>query len=462
MEKQRNKRNKIIIGSIVSLGIILGIYFGMSVYFMDHYYFGTVINSVDVSGKTVEEAEVEMESEFSKYSLELQERNGQIEQISAADINFKYNSNGQLQSLKDEQSPYKWISSLFDKKDPKTLDIISYDKELLKQTVDKLSCFIESNIVKPESPKIKYTENGYAVEAEIYGNQVIKDALYDNVVNAVENGKKTLDLEANNCYENPKYTIESQEVIDAKKNLDKYISSVITYTFGSRTEELNASTISEWLSVDENFGVIFDESKVKKYVNTLSYNYATYGKTRSFTTSVGKIVPVSGGNYGWLINTSKEVQELIATIKEGKVVTKEPVYAQTAASHDENDIGKTYVEINMTKQHLWFYKNGSVVASGDVVTGNIYNNASTPTGTFRLNYKQKGATLKGEDYNVPVSFWMPFSGNVGIHDATWRTSFGGEIYKSNGSHGCVNAPPYLAKAIFENIEEGTPIICYYE
>lgn len=57
---------------------------------------------------------------------------------------------------------------------------------------------------------------------------------------------------------------------------------------------------------------------------------------------------------------------------------------------------------------------------------------------------------------------MPFNGGIGIHDAIWRSQFGGNIYKTNGSHGCVNAPPYLAQKIFENIEPGTPIVCYYE
>jgi lipoprotein-anchoring transpeptidase ErfK/SrfK len=51
---------------------------------------------------------------------------------------------------------------------------------------------------------------------------------------------------------------------------------------------------------------------------------------------------------------------------------------------------------------------------------------------------------------------------MGTHDASWRHSFGGDIYKRNGTHGCVNASLYLAKKVFENIEDGTPIICYEE
>jgi len=103
-----------------------------------------------------------------------------------------------------------------------------------------------------------------------------------------------------------------------------------------------------------------------------------------------------------------------------------------------------------------------LITQGPVVTGNPNRGRSTKLGVYMLNYKETGSTLRGPDNEAPVTYWMPFNGNIGIHDASWRYSFGGEIYKSNGSHGCINAPKYLAKAIYDKIEEGTPIICYEE
>lgn len=462
MKEQRNKENKIAKGIIIILCIFIVIYLGMLVYFADHFYFGTIINYVDVSGKTVEEAEKKMEDEFSVYTLELQERNNKKEKIKGANIKLKYNSNGEIQALKNEQNPFKWIFESFNTKESKIAKVISYDEELLKKYFDNLTCFNSSNIIEPKNPTLQYTDNGYIIIDEVYGNKVNKDTLYNVLVNSILMGKKTLDLESMNCYENPKYTLNSKEVIDAKNNLDKYTSSKITYTFGKLTEVLDGSTINTWLKVDENFQVIFDEKKVKNYLTKLSNTYSTYGKTRRFVTSLGTTVEVSGGNYGWLIDRKEEEKVLIEAIKEGGIITKEPIYSQTAVSHEENDIGNTYVEINMTKQYLWFYIDGVLVVAGDVVTGNVSNGNSTPVGTFRLNYKQKGATLSGENYRTSVKFWMPFYGNIGIHDASWRGAFGGSIYKTNGSHGCVNTPYYLASTIFNYIEEGTPIICYYK
>ena len=69
--------------------------------------------------------------------------------------------------------------------------------------------------------------------------------------------------------------------------------------------------------------------------------------------------------------------------------------------------------------------------------------------------------IEGEGYTQPVTYWMPFNGNVGIHDAdTWRSEYGGEIYKTSGSHGCVNTPTANAEKIFNTVEIGTPVIVY--
>ena len=116
----------------------------------------------------------------------------------------------------------------------------------------------------------------------------------------------------------------------------------------------------------------------------------------------------------------------------------------------------------MSKQHLWYYKNGQLIVEGDIVTGNESKKWGTPQGTYRLKYKEKDATLRGEGYSSKVSYWMPFNGGIGLHDATWRNTFGGEIYKTSGSHGCVNLPPAVAEKIFNNIDANTPVVCYFE
>lgn len=384
-------------------------------------YFIFSINTESASAKTIDSAD--------DYTLILEERGGIEEKINGFDIDLKHN-----------------------KENP---EIVLYNEELLKQSINKLSCFDINKIIQSQDAKIKYINNSYVIINEIYGNRINKDILYSNVAKAILNGETTLNLEATNCYEDPKYLASSQSVINAKDTLNKYVASKITYNFAGLIQTLDGSTIKDWIYVDGNFQVVIDEVKVRNYVDELANRY---------TTSLGKTIKVGGGydgnNHGWIIDSIAETNLLIENIKSGQAITKHPIYAQTPVSNYFTNIGDTYLEIDMKKQHLWYYKNGYLVVEGDVVTGNVSNGCSTPTGIYNLYYKQRDTVLRGPGYTSPVTFWMPFNGGIGLHDASWRSEFGGEIYKTDGSHGCVNAPYYVAKAVYDNINSKCTVICY--
>ncbi|MBU3202243.1 L,D-transpeptidase/peptidoglycan binding protein [Clostridium estertheticum] len=461
MVMQTILRKKTIKVSIVTLPILIVIYLGISMYFSNHFYYGFVINGIDASCKTVEEVDTEMLTKSKTYTLDLKERNGVKEQIKANEIGLKYNVKDKIQALKESQNSFTWIFSFFSPKTSEMNGIVTYDDKLLKERFDKLAVSDSKKIIEPKNVSFKYSDKGYVIEKEVKGNKVDSKQLYANLVSAIVKGETTIDLEAKNYYINPKYTSTSQKVKNTKILLNKYITSKITYTFAGGEEVLDGATIHNFLGVDENLEITFDKDKMDDYVKKVDNNYNTYGKQRNFATSLGTTVKVSGGDYGWLVNRSGEVNDLIVAIKGGQTIKKEPHYTQTAASHDINDIGSTYVEINLTKQHLWFYKNGSLVVQGDVVTGDVSKNHATPAGVYVLKYKEKNATLKGEGYSTPVDVFMPFNGGIGIHDASWRNNkFGKNIYLTNGSHGCINSPPILAKTIYNNIKAGTPVVCY--
>ena len=110
---------------------------------------------------------------------------------------------------------------------------------------------------------------------------------------------------------------------------------------------------------------------------------------------------------------------------------------------------------------MWLYKDGECIVSTPAVTGNVSAGHSTPSGgVWAIDARMTNYTLKGQDYNSEVSFWLPFNGDVGIHDASWRSEFGGSIYKTRGSHGCVNTPYSAMKTIYENVKIGYPVVVY--
>lgn len=123
-------------------------------------------------------------------------------------------------------------------------------------------------------------------------------------------------------------------------------------------------------------------------------------------------------------------------------------------------VGNTYVEISIRQQHMWLYKGGKLLVETDVVTGNDDGYHNTPKGCFSIYQRARNTTLYGPGYASPVSYWMAFSGGCGIHDASWRSSYGGNIYKGNGSHGCVNTPYSKVQKIYNNTSYGTPVVVY--
>jgi hypothetical protein len=455
------KRKKIIIILIISLISLLIVYLGMAVYFMEHFYFRTEINGTNVSGKSVKAVERLMLSDLEAYTLTLKMRDDKSEEITASDIGLRYNEYEDFKSIKKGQNPFAWITTLFNKDKIRIGVGVSYDVELLRTRVDRLSCFNINNIVEPENPTFIYEDNSFVIVDEVNGSKVNKEVLLVHVAQALNKRDGVLDLDEADCYIKPEYTSKSPEIIKTRNLLNKYVSTKITYVFGDRKEILEGSTINKWLSVNENYNVEIDEDEVKKYIDSLASKYNTVGRTRKFTTSSGRTINIGKGDYGWAINKAKETEALIEAIEEGKAVSKEPAYSQRANSRYSNDIGNTYVEIDMSRQHLWFYKNGKLIANGPIVTGNVSKNHTTPPGVFRLKAKIRNTVLRGRDYEAPVDYWMPFNGGIGMHDADWRSSFGGQIYRTNGSRGCINCPYNLAKTIYNNIEVGTPVICFY-
>lgn len=445
---------------IVIIFVIICIYGAFSIYFIKHFYFGTYINEINVSCKTVKEANELLLKESYNYTIKLEERNDVTEYIKGSNINFEYKGSKETEEIKTSQNPFLWIVNIFSNNKYIINEVYSFDRNLLKEELEKLNCFNSEDIVEPIDACLKYEDGEFKIIKEVYGNKINEEFLYAYLLNSILLGERCINLDEINAYENPKFTSESEKVIKAQNELNKYVSSEIYYIFDNEIEVLDSSIINTWLEVDSTMNVVINEEKIKEYIKTLGIKYDTYGKTRSFKSTTGKNINVIGGNYGWRIDRTKEKEALIKNIKSGEIIKKEPIYLQTALGNHENDIGNTYVEINLTNQYLWFYKSGKIITQGDVVTGNVSRGNATPQGTYTLNYKQKNATLRGDNYNSDVKYWMPFNMNIGIHDASWRNSFGGNIYRESGSHGCVNAPEYLAKNIFENIEPGTPIICY--
>lgn len=455
------KAKKIVLGVLVAYVLILVLaYAGGVVYFSKHFFSGSKINGLDSAGKTVKEVERDMASQIASYELVIKEREDKTETISAAKIGMQYVDDGKIKELKKQQNPFTWFLSFIHAKDYTMSATTTYDEAAVKAAVDQLAVVQDENMVKPANAHLEVTENGYEIIPETMGTEVDKEKVKSVVLDAIERGASEVNLEEAGCYTSPEILSTDEKLMKQQEEGNKFLNVTVTIDFADRQEVVNKDVMKDWLVVGEDGSLDLSHEKAKAYVQELKYEYDTFGSSRQFTTAYGETITVSGGDYGWVIAPNDTTTKILDAIKSGESQTITPEYTYSAYRREKDEIGNTYVEISLSRQHMWFFKDGQLLVSTDIVTGNHNRGWDTHTGVYAIMYKERDATLVGEGYNSSVTYWMPFYANTGIHDATWRSSFGGSIYMNNGSHGCINTPYDQAEKIFNNIEKGVPVVVY--
>ncbi len=465
--KKRKMSNKVAIALSLIISVIAIGYVAVAVFYSTHFFAKTEINGIDCSNKSVKQVETYLEKQVSDYKLTLKELDNKTEEIQGQEISLKYVPGNQVKKLVDNQNPFLWVESFWKSRKMEAKIGVEYDESTLKTLIANLDCMKEENQLAPVNAHPEFQNDKFVVIPETDGSQIDTDTFREKVITAVDGLNAELDLSKEGCYQKPVYTSDSKKVTEACDAMNKYLGATVTYDFKPNTEVVDSSVISQWVKVDDDMNVTFDESAVKAYIQSLASKYDTKGKERTFTSASGDTVTVSGGSYGWKIDQDAEYNALIANIQNAETVTREPNYSSRAASHEGNDVGNTYAEVNLTTQHMYYVKDGQIALETDVVTGNPNKGNDTPTGVYSLAYKAKDQTLRGTkkadgtyEYETPVKYWMPFNGGVGFHDASWQPTFGGSRYLTNGSHGCVNMPPEMAAKLFDLISAGTPVVVH--
>ena len=426
------------------------------------FYPNTSVNGIDVSGLTSDEAKKRMNESVQSYTLTLKSREQDDVTITAGESGLEYVFDETFDNLIGAQNPYLFGLHLWGHEDFVITAMGKVDPEAFETLTAGIPCLQESSFRAPENARISdfIPGTGYEVVPEQEGTSLNIDRTKEVLRTAICELRPELDLNAEEgLYDAPSVRADDQVLNASCASLNQYAKTVVNYDYGGIV--LDGSVIRDWLTLSETGDqVSVDESKAAEYVKNLASRYDTWNKAKPFKTSWDQDITIKNGFYGWRVNQQEEKDWLLSALSSGQTYDRTPSFTRTAAAYGDRDYGNTYVEVNLTAQHLYFYKNGKQIVSSDFVSGNVSRGTITHPGIYPVAYKQRNATLKGRGYSTKVSYWMPFHDGEGLHDAPWRGAFGGNIYKTNGSHGCVNLPPSAAKSIFENIDAGTPVIVY--
>ncbi len=486
-KQQRNIAPAII--SIIAIAVICFgmLYFDYDRYFANEFMAGTKINGINVSGMTAREVNEKLGD---GYKLKVGFREDATETLSGKDIDYDITSSGSVEKLLSDQNFGTYLGSLFTKRQYSTHLSGVFSKKKLADIVSGWPELQKSNMKAPKDAFAQYKNGKFSVAEEYPGTTLNASKAVSAVEAAVSEDLTSTDLtKTEGVYSSPRITSKDKGLAEDVVELNKMKWASVTYKLSSgKKMTLDANTTKGWLLRDEN-GMLYKdpykwEEEIVSFVNKMADDADTVYDKHKFKTHSGKVISLEGtGYYGWLVARGDEVMKLTEDLDSGKDVTREPVYVQTEkTTYDKNyGFGDTYLEVDLGSQHLWYYKDGKQILESDLVSGNAGNHA-TPAGAYQLLDKARNVVLRGPakvvkkknkkgkvietkttyEWESPVSYWMPITyEGVGLHDANWRGAFGGDIWRYNGSHGCINLPVPFAPKLYENITVGTPVAVYY-
>ena len=472
-EKKPRRKSRALLWIFLLLFLIAFCYYFGYTYSQTHFLENTFINGIDVSNMTAPEVEKILSKKAEGYELKITFRDGEVEVIDGRSIGFKVKPDGSVDRILQSQDHKEWFRCFFRRTDGEVEQNTTYDPNRLKAAVDALPELQEDRMVAPKDAYIELQDTTFTIIPEVEGSLVDIGIVQNAAAEAVSREQTDIvvtDLEGS--YKVPSVRAQDEAIVEKCDSYNQMLAGSITWnTPEGDSITVDRNTTVNWLSQDENGDYYRDEDlweeNIEYWVDELARNVNTVGKDWTFHSTNRGDVTISGGDYGYSVNKVKEREEVWDLLWDGETDEREP-YFYSVQFNQGSGLGNTYIEANLSSQHVWIYVDGAMVCETDCVSGNTSLGRGTPTGVFQIMYKDTDVDLKGQQlangqysYISHVNYWMPFYGGCGFHDASWRSRFGGSIYKSDGSHGCINLPPSITPKFYGYVRTGMPVIVYY-
>ncbi len=494
--KQTTKIVGIVVGIVcVCMVCLIG---GFKLYYMNRWYPNTTINGLDMSGKKFAASEQMMQDYISSYQLTITGRDKGKLVISGKQIDLSVDYKDKFNEIYKEQKKASFLPN-FKQKDYEQEIVATYSKEKVDEIINNASIVKGDDkyqIVKPKSAYVQYNESdgyGEMIEEEM-GNKLVVGQFLPVVYEAIASMDTKLDLTKDayqDVYKKPKFTSED-EILQTQYNIyNTYLLNWINWDMGDDvTESITPSEIKDWLHISKNGSVELNEEAMSEWIENFCKKYKTEGMTRTFTTHSGKKIQVEGGDYGWRLDYDaivKQVKKLIKRKgqkrqekvkaymadtsqknKEALTTNLKPIYSNTAFQKD-NGSGvdwdtNNYSEVDLTAQMVYVYKDGELAYSTKCVTGLATDpERATRTGCYYIKDKKEEYVLVGEDYETPTKYWVRImwtgTGYHYLQRSDW-SNWSPEIYKTRGSHGCINLQLEDAKSIYDLVKLGDAVFIH--
>ena len=434
---------------------------------------GTVINGVSVSGLTIDEAYEQIKTAADDYTLTVDFEDGQ-RTLTGEELGLTVGKKSVVRKAMKQQ--YHSQSNDGSHRSAFVLEALyGVDKTALNQTVSGWQELTSYEAQEAKDAQLVYEkeEGAFAIEPEQPGGVIEPEALVDQIEACAVMLNPELDALEAGLYGEIR-SAQQGELQEALEKANAQLNLNITYSYSVKsdsgqviqgTETIGRDLLSQWLYVEEDgCSVGLETDALQNYVTLMHDTYSVQGgSTSKFVTTNGDYVEVNVPAADETVDTDALYRDIVSAVDNLESGVREAPYASTSVGESgTTDLGGNYVEIDLDSQHLWLYRDGTMIADGDICSGDVATGCATPGGLYTINSMETDRWLNGPTWHDWVNYWMPFNGGIGLHDATWRSAeeFGGEVYLENGSHGCINMPLELAGKVYENVDVGFYVILY--
>ena len=449
------------------LGTVLGIYLVFAFVFSFIFMPRTYLNGIKVGLKSYAYASKLIKPTIKDYVLTVRNLDGSKEHIEGSAVNLKYESMKWIKEALKEQNQFTWPISFFRKNEIVIEENVSYDESAFAELLKKMSGFKTTTMIEPQDAHVAMDETGnYVVFPEVLGTTIDVDAAKAEARECMLTGNELLDLEDYHIL--PKVYSSDEKLSERLDEWNEYMKSAgLTYIFWDTPEVLTREIIDSLISEGKD-GLYVDQDKVMNLMSEWRERHDSIGRSFKFMTYDGIEVDIEpGGDYGYELNEEAVGEDIIEKLNAHDTGSYEVSYWRKPLYTTNNGLGGTYIEISITDQHLWMYKDGELLIDTNVVTGMPTDEEDriTHKGCYSVDWHEEHVvlgTIETHGYEQLVDYWIAFNQSEGIHDAQWRedSEYIQEMYLYDGSHGCVNTPLAAMKVIFENVIDGEAVVIY--
>lgn len=466
-EKKGNKKWLPLLVTLVVILAAAGILYGTGVLAAPVFPIGTKVSGVSVSEQSAKEAGETLQQAAEDYKLTVRFAQN-TRTFSAKELGLTVDEDALKRLVKVMQQGQNAASAA---EDAQTVFTCETDLKEEMQDLPERTAHADK---ATQDAVLTYDKKAgkYVIQEEQVGGTIDTQALAEAVQTAAEQLQPELDAVGAGLYGGETVRRSDDEKLNqALEQANQMLKTDVTYTFEVERknvygeEQLNKSAIQKWFTVSEDGKrVQIDEDKVEDYVNEVARIYSVKEPTTAqFVTASGDHVEVEAPITDESVDTQALKKDILNAIQEGATGQRKAPYRQTRTGEQgTTDLGGTYVEVDLDKQHLYLYVNGKKKAEGDICSGSVADGCATPAGLYTIKTKDYDRYLVGVGYRDWVHYFMPFNGGIGLHDSTWREAdeYGGDVYLESGSHGCINMPLELVKTVDEYIDVGDYVILY--